>query len=106
MGIETVAALTYSELVLKGYLTPMQMAEKMSYNPAKVIGSNRGSLEVGKDADIVIFNPKKTYQIDKNNFASKGRNTPFDGRTVTGEVEYTICGGKMIYEKEMTGEKA
>ena len=37
----------------------MQMAEKMSYNPAKVIGSNRGSLEVGKDADIVIFNPKK-----------------------------------------------
>ena len=39
-------------------------------------------------------------------FASKGRNTPFDGRTVTGEVEYTICGGKMIYEKEMTGEKA
>ena len=106
VGIETVAALTYSELVLKGYLTPMQMAEKMSYNPAKVIGSNRGSLEVGKDADIVIFNPKKTYQIDKNNFASKGRNTPFDGRTVTGEVEYTICGGKMIYEKEMTGEKA
>ena len=74
VGIETVAALTYSELVLKGYLTPMQMAEKMSYNPAKVIGSNRGSLEVGKDADIVIFNPKKTYQIDKNNFASKGRN--------------------------------
>ena len=106
VGIETVAALTYSELVLKGYLTPMQMAEKMSYNPAKVIGSNRGSLEVGKDADNVIFNPKKTYQIDKNNFASKGRNTPFDGRTVTGEVEYTICGGKMIYEKEMTGEKA
>ena len=106
VGIETVAALTYSELVLKGYLTPMQMAEKMSYNPAKVIGSDRGSLEVGKDADIVIFNPKKTYQIDKNNFASKGRNTPFDGRTVTGEVEYTICGGKMIYEKEMTGEKA
>ena len=106
VGIETVAALTYSELVLKGYLTPMQMAEKMSYNPAKVIGSDRGSLEVGKDADIVIFNPKKTYQIDKNNFASKGRNTPFDGRTVPGEVEYTICGGKMIYEKEMTGEKA
>ena len=106
VGIETVAALTYSELVLKGYLTPMQMAEKMSYNPAKVIGSDRGSLEAGKDADIVIFNPKKTYQIDKNNFASKGRNTPFDGRTVTGEVEYTICGGKMIYEKEMTGEKA
>ena len=46
VGIETVAALTYSELVLKGYLTPMQMAEKMSYNPAKVIGSDRGSLEV------------------------------------------------------------
>ena len=82
--------------------------EAITINPAKVLGieDRVGSIEVGKDADIVIFNPKKTYQIDKNNFASKGRNTPFDGRTVTGEVEYTICGGKMIYEKEMTGEKA
>lgn len=105
VGIETVAALTYTELVLKDYLTPMQMAEKMSYNPAKVIGSDRGSLEEGKPADIVIFDPEKTYKIDAEKFASKGRNTPFHGRTVTGEVKITICDGKIIYENETTGDK-
>lgn len=105
VGIETAAALTYTELVLKDYLTPMQMAEKMSYNPAKVIGSDRGSLEKGKPADLVIFDPEKTYQIDAEKFASKGRNTPFHGRTVTGEVKMTICDGKIIYENETTGDK-
>lgn len=104
VGLETVAALTYTELVKKDYLTPMQMAEKMSYNPAQVIGSDRGSLEKGKPADIVIFDPEKTYQIDASKFASKGKNTPFDGRTVTGEVKMTICDGKIIYENEVTGE--
>lgn len=104
VGLETAAALTYTELVQKDYLTPMQMAEKMSYNPAQVIGSDRGSLEIGKPADIVIFNPKKTYQIDVSQFASKGKNTPFDGRTVTGEVRMTICDGNIIYENETTGE--
>ncbi|MGN0290418.1 MAG: dihydroorotase [Lachnospiraceae bacterium] len=104
VGLETAAALTYTELVKKDYLTPMQMAEKMSYNPAQVIGSDRGSLEKGKPADIVIFDPEKTYQIDASKFASKGKNTPFDGRTVTGEVRMTICDGKIIYENEVTGE--
>ncbi|MCI8327911.1 MAG: dihydroorotase [Lachnospiraceae bacterium] len=100
VGIETAAALTYTELVLKGYLTPMQMAEKMSYNPAKVIGSDRGSLREGKPADIVIFDPEKEYQIDAEQFVSKGRNTPFHGRSVTGEVRMTVCDGRVIYEAE------
>ena len=49
-------------------------------------------------ADIVIFDPEKTYTIDKNKFASKGRNTPFHGREVTGKVMATIVGGKVVYE--------
>jgi len=99
VGIETAAALTYSELVLGGYLTPMQMAEKMSYNPAKVAGIDKGDIQVGKTADIVIFNPKETYVIDKNEFASKGKNTPFNGKEVTGRVCMTILNGKVVYEK-------
>lgn len=98
VGLETAAALTYTELVKAGYLTPMQMAEKMSYNPAKVIGSDRGRLEVGSPADVVIFDPNQTYQIDVGQFASKSRNTPFHGRTVSGAVKMTICDGKIIYE--------
>ena len=99
VGLETAACLTYTELVLGGYLTPMQMAEKMSYNPAKIVGLDKGDIAPGKTADIVIFDPNETYKIDKNKFASKGRNTPFDGRTVTGKVKMTIVGGHIVYEE-------
>ena len=97
VGLETAACLTYTELVLGGYLTPMQMAEKMSYNPAKIIGIDKGDIQKGKKADVVIFDPKETYKIDKNTFACKGRNTPFDGREVTGRVKVTICDGNIVY---------
>ena len=100
VGLETAACLTYSELVLGGYLTPMQMAEKMSYNPAKIIGLDKGNIAPGKTADIVIFDPAVTYKIDKNKFASKGKNTPFDGREVTGKVRMTIVDGHVVYEEE------
>ena len=99
VGIETVAALTYSELVMPGILTPMQMAEKMSYNPAKVVGIDKGDIQPGKVADVVIFNPNETYKIDKNEFASKGKNTPFHGREVTGRVCMTIMDGNIVYER-------
>lgn len=99
VGLETAACLTYSELVLGGYLTPMQMAEKMSYNPARIIGIDKGDIQPGKKADVVLFDPNETYRIDKNTFASKGRNTPFDGREVTGRVKLTICDGNIVYEQ-------
>ena len=99
VGLETAVPLTISELVEKEYLTPMQMAEKMSYNPAKIVGLDKGDIAPGKTADIVIFDPNETYKIDKNKFASKGRNTPFDGRTVTGKVKMTIVGGHIVYEE-------
>ena len=97
-GLETSLCLTYTELVLGGVLTPMQMAEKMSYNPAKIIGIDKGDIEPGKVADIVIFDPDETYVIDKNTFFSKGRNTPFDGRKVTGKVRMTLVNGQVVYE--------
>lgn len=97
VGLETSASLTYTELVLKGYLTPMQMVEKMSYNPARVLGIDRGTIEEGKTADILVFNPNKEYVINTADFASKGKNTPFNGRNVKGVVEYTIHNGKVVY---------
>lgn len=98
VGLETSVALTISELVEPGILTPMQMAEKMSYNPARVLHIDKGSLAEGKAADIVIIDPEAEYIIDKNSFESKGKNTPFHGRKVKGKVLYTICGGKIVYQ--------
>lgn len=99
VGLETSAALTYTELVDKGILTPMQMAEKMSYNPAKILGmGEKGSVSEGKLADLVIFDPAKEYRIDKESFFSKGKNTPFHGRKVKGEVACTLVNGRVVYE--------
>ena len=100
VGLETSAALTYTELVKTGILSVMQMTEKMSYNPAQILGlSDKGAVAEGKTADLVIFDPNPTYTIDKNTFVSKGKNTPFHGRTVTGEVRFTLVDGKVVYEK-------
>lgn len=100
VGLETSVALTVTNLVKKGYLTPMQMAAKMSYNPAKVLGIPKGTLDEGKIADITIIDPDKEYTIDVNTFESKGKNTPFDGYKVSGEVEYTILNGKIVYSNK------
>lgn len=100
VGIETSAALTYTELVKPGLLSIMDMAEKMSYNPAKILGlSDKGAVAEGKTADIVVFDPNKEYKIDKKTFVSKGKNTPFDGYPVTGEVVYTLVDGNVVYER-------
>lgn len=98
-GIETSLCLTYTGLVLTGILTPMQMVEKMSYNPAKIAGIDRGTLLPGRQADIIIVNVDDEIVIDRNNFVSKGHNTPFDGYKVKGIVEYTIVGGKIVYKR-------
>ena len=101
VGLETSACLTYTELVEKGVLTMMQMAEKMSYNPAKILGlEDRGSISEGKTADIVVFDPRPEYCIDVNTFYSKGKNTPFHGWPVKGEVRCTLVDGKIVYNKE------
>lgn len=99
VGLETSAALTYTELVKKGFLTPLQMVEKMSYNPARVLGIDRGSIEIGKIADIVVFDPNTEYKIDVESFVSKGHNTPFNGRKVFGKVKATVYHGNIVYNE-------
>lgn len=99
VGSETAFALTMTELVQPGYLTPMQMVEKMSTNPAKILGIHKGSLAVGSVADITIANPSEEYIIDTATFLSKGKNTPFHGKKVRGRVLYTIVDGNVVYKK-------
>ena len=97
VGLETAAALTYTELVKPGILTPMQMAEKMSYNPAKVLGLEKGTVAEGSHADLTIFDPECEWVIDPAEFLSKGKNTPFGGKKVTAKVKATIVDGEIAY---------
>jgi len=98
VGLETAVSLVITELVKPGFLTPLQMAEKMSYNPAQILGLPKGDLQVGKEADITIIDPHTEYTINKETFVSMGKNTPFHGRKVFGQVKVTIFQGKVVYE--------
>lgn len=100
IGLETAASLTYTYLVEGGYITKMQMAEKMSYNPAKIIHLDKGMIVEGKPADIVLFNPEEEYVIDRKDFCSKAINSPFIGMKVKGKVKCTICGGRIVYQED------
>lgn len=99
VGIETSLALTYTWLVEKGILTLNQMVEKMCYNPAKILGLDCGTLQEGHPADVIVVDFDNEFTIDKNSFLSKGKNTPFDGWKAKGQVLYTICNGKIVYQK-------
>lgn len=100
VGLETSASLTYTALVDTGVLSIQQMVQKMSTNPAKVLGVDdcKGYVQIGKDADLVIFDPNVEYVVDVEEFASKGKNTPFAGRKVKGRVRATIVDGRLVYE--------
>jgi len=97
VGSETAFALTVSELVRTGKLTMRELVERMSVQPAKILGIKKGSLQVGMAADITIANTEMSYVIDPDRFYSKGKNTPFGGREVYGMICYTIVDGKVVY---------
>lgn len=96
VGLETALPLGITHLVEDNILTPMELIEKMSTNPAKLLGIDKGSIQVGKIADITIIDPNEEYEIDVNTFASKSKNSPFHGHRVKGKVKYTIVNGKIV----------
>lgn len=99
-GLETSAALTYTALVDTGLMDIVKMAEKMSYNPAKVLGIEEsfGHISEGAVADIVIFDPVAEWEVKEEEFASKASNTPYIGKVLKGRVTHTIVDGKLVYE--------
>ncbi len=100
VGLETALALNLTGLYHSGLLPLSRVLELMSTSPAALLGLDKGRIGIGDDADVVIFDPDEEWIIDRDKFASKGRNTPFHGRKVKGIVKYTIASGKIIYQEE------
>lgn len=96
VGLETALPLTL-KLVEEGIMTLPAAVEKMTSKPAEIFKLDKGTLGIGKDADIVIFDPKAEYSIDAAKFKSKSKNTPFNGWKVKGKVIHTLVGGKIVY---------
>lgn len=96
IGLETSLALGITNLVRPGHLTTLQLMEKMSLNPAVLYRLEKGWLDEGADADLVIFDEKESWIA--GDYASKSSNSPFTGEQLYGKVKYTICNGVIVYE--------
>lgn len=96
IGLETALPLGITNLVKAGHLSYMELLEKMTINPALMYHLDCGYIAEGGPADLVIFNDN-SETIDT--FYSKSNNSPFKGQTLKGQVQYTICDGKIIYQK-------
>ncbi len=99
LGLETALGLAITELVVSGVLTLPQLMLSMSTVPARIFGLPGGSLSVGAPGDVVVFDPAAVWTVEPSRFYSKSRNTPFGGRQLTGRVEWTLVGGRVVYRR-------
>jgi len=96
VGLETALALVLTYLVDTKALSLKKAVEKLTSAPAKILGLNKGSLKAGSDADVIIVDPKEPWTVDTSKFASKSKNSPFNGLKLKGRVLCTIVGGKVV----------
>lgn len=101
VGFETAFPLAITNLVKAGHLTVEELINKMCVNPSKMLGLNKGTIEVGKSADIMIFDINEQCTVDINSFESKSKNSPFNGFKLYGQPQYTIVGGNPIVREKV-----
>lgn len=97
VGVETSFAVMFTHLVKPKHLSLSDGIAKMTTGAAKVIKIDKGHLSIGADADIAIFDTTKDWVVDSKKFFSKGKNSVFNGKKLTGKTLYTIVGGQLKY---------
>jgi dihydroorotase len=100
IGLETLLPICVVALIEPGHLSWPQLIEKLTVNPARVLGIDRGTLKPGADADVTIIDPAAAWTIDPTRFRSKSRNCPYAGWKVRGRAEVVIVGGQIRFEQE------
>ena len=98
IGFETALSAEIMNLVDVGYISYLDLVKLTSYNPARLLKIDRGTLEAGKVADITIFNPNEVYIYYKDKIISKSKNSPFIDKKLKGKVKYTIVSGDIVYK--------
>jgi dihydroorotase len=97
IGLETALAVNITWLVAPGIIDVPLLVEKMSCAPARVFKLPGGTLRKGSPADVTVFDPAEEWTVDPRAFRSKGRNTPYGGRKLTGRVHTTIVDGRIVH---------
>ena len=98
IGFETALSAEIMNLIDTGELNYLELVKLTSYNPAKLINIDRGTIEEGKIADITIFDPNEEYIYTKDKIVSKSKNSPFIDKKLKGKVKYTIVNGNIVYK--------
>ncbi len=98
-GLETLLAISL-DLAHNGDLSLLDVLRKLTNAPADLLGLQAGRLDIGAPADLILFNPDEGWKIVGDNFRSKSKNTPFDGRPVQGKVARTVIDGRSVFEAE------
>jgi dihydroorotase len=99
IGLETLLPVCAQALIEAGHLSWPQLIEKLTVNPARVLGIERGTLKSGVVADVTIIDPDVEWTIDPGQFRSKSRNCPFAGWQVRGRAETVLVGGVVKFER-------
>ena len=97
VGLETALAVIVTNLVEKGGLSFPDLVDRMACTPARLFNLPGGSLKKGAVADVTVFDPNARWKVDASEFASKGRNSPYNGMTLVGRAACTIVAGSVVY---------
>jgi dihydroorotase len=96
-ALETLLPLTL-DLVGQGVLSLSRAIAALTQGPATILGLDLGTLRSGAPADVCIFDPEARWTLDEHTWLSRGRNTPFWGRSLKGRVTHTLLGGRVVFE--------
>ena len=99
IGLETLLPICVTALIEPGHLTWPQLIEKLTFQPARILGIDQGTLKPGAEADVTVIDPATEWTIDAAQFRSKSRNSPFGGWKVRGRAHAAIVGGEVRYER-------
>jgi len=96
VGLETMLPICLDVLVAQGGLSLAALVRLLSTAPAGILGLNAGTIAPGSQADLAVFDPKAEWTLDARKLTSKSKNTPFNGRRMTGKVVHTLVGGRFV----------
>jgi dihydroorotase len=99
-GLETELALSLMQLVHTKRIPLMHMIAKFTVNPARLLNLDKGTLSVGADADVTVFDLEQEWIFNREDSASKSKNNPFFGWQLKGNAVATLVGGKMVWSEK------
>jgi dihydroorotase len=99
VGLETAIGLSITELVHQKYLTLMQLIEKLSVNPRRILSLPEIHIHEGERANLTLLDPEIEWTVDVQSFRSKSKNSPFHGRALKGKAIGIINNGKTYFSK-------